>query len=172
MKRPPPPYIKGGGRGRSEALLDRAFWLKPGVDSWVAAIEVLDTKDDKKPLLNLLRSKAPLSDDVRWFIADLLERYDLNRNKRGRPRTPAYDRTESDAMMELGIERVGRYMEYGRLKTDPGLSAQDAIAKAAKELMLGEDELANAFNGKRGSLRRFKERNRPEERKKRRGSAD
>ena len=134
-------------------ILDRAFWLgKEGsqtdpINVWALAVEAIDLRGDKAPLLKLLRSAAELPPEGRAFLADLLERYEL-RKRKGKPRTPAYDRTLVEAMMLIGIQLVRHIRKYG-VRTD------DAVKLAATYLLIDPHKLGEAYAGKRGASRRI-----------------
>lgn len=151
-----PEYLrkkKMTGKGVSDALVDRAFWLgdnSSDIDQWVTALQAIDKRADKKPLLNLLKSDRDLSKDVRLYLADLLERYELKKPKH-RPPTPAYDRTDADAMLLTGVQRTRDYV-------NSGMSVKDALAKASKQSCIPLELLGNAYEGRRGSTRRMRTR--------------
>jgi hypothetical protein len=123
-----------GGR-RSENPSNYAWWLDKGTPylPWVDAIAAIDrsvrqngksTSDERKPLLELLRSQDEVTPEIIIYLDDFLDRYGLRnlaehtRSHAGRthvadllqlykferpahrPRTPAYDRTEMDAALE------------------------------------------------------------------------
>ena len=104
------------GQGLSDAVVDRATWLDdeetgpitPALEAWITALEAIDRKGDKEPLLNFLKSNRELSRDARIYLADLLARYQLKK-KRGGQTKPAYDRSEAEEMLALGINAV-RYL--------------------------------------------------------------
>jgi hypothetical protein len=142
---------KGTGRGTSDAMHDVAFWLSDEFDHWVAALEAIDKRNDKEPLLALLKSECELPHAARIYLADLLSRYQLKK-KRGGQSTPAYDRSLAEVALMLDVEAV-------RNLTKNGMSIKDALAKVAKPR--GPDYLeilGNAQHGSRGSIRRMKKR--------------
>lgn len=105
------------GKGVSTQVLDRGFWLEdPFTDIWVEALQTFDQEGDLKVLLALLRSKHQPSEHARYYLADMLERYQL-KPRPGRKRIPAYDRTalqatlimaEADWMEEKALPRESR----------------------------------------------------------------
>jgi hypothetical protein len=135
----------------------RAFWLnaeqRQRIGPWIDALEQIDKNDNKAPLLDLLRSKRELPDEARVFLADLLERYQLTRAAH-RPRTPAYDLSNSESRLSLAKEVVRAYRTNGK-------SFKDAVKAAAKEHSIDENTLANFCNERRGSSRRRKKRHPP-----------
>jgi hypothetical protein len=118
--------------------------------SWVNALEELDKNGDKSYLLSLLRSTNSLSHSVRLHIADLIERHDL-RKKRGRPRDPSYKMSDAECTA-LHVSDQVRNLIKG------GMTAKDAKAKVAEENNMSENTVANAYEGRRGSTRRVKQR--------------
>jgi hypothetical protein len=153
-KRPNKPEGHNVGEGVSPYVVDRAFWLGEGstahLDDWVTALEAIDKHGDKKPLLALLKSERDLPQRARFYIADLLDRYRLKK-KQGRQPTPAYNVTDIEAMLLMGNMRAHEYVAAG-------MSVKNALAKAAKELSLDENMLAEHYAGRRGSTNRMKKR--------------
>jgi hypothetical protein len=145
-------------------FLDRAFWLDLGRHKyWIEAFETIDKRGDKAPLLELLKSKSDLPRDVRWYLADLLARHQLKK-KRGAQATPAYDRTDVEAVLIWAIDDV-----RGLVKR--GMSVADALEKVVEsrgykinvsdEDTIGDKflrKLALAYKGNRGSTNRMKKR--------------
>lgn len=137
-----------------KSIVDRAFWLgKEGsrtdpINVWALAVEAIDLGGDKAPLVKLLRSNAELPPEGRAFVADLLERYEL-RMRKGKPRTPAYDRTLVEAILLICIQRIREYR-------DRGIKLDDALDMAAEEFRFDRDKLKDAYAGKRGGSRRIK----------------
>jgi hypothetical protein len=148
--------IKMTGAGVSNSVVDRAFWLGEGstahLDPWIKALEAIDKRADKKPLIDMLKSNFELPSDARFFLADLIERYEFMRPSH-RPRTPAYDRTAAEAMLDWAVGRVRDYVENG-------MSVKDALAKAASA-GVPEPILADRYAGRRASSRRMKKRRPP-----------
>jgi hypothetical protein len=132
---------EGGGRGLSQRLSDRAFWIPLEVsESLVEALAAFDKahggKDEaakaaaKAALCSELRVKEwPLSGIVGWYLADLLERYELKRPPH-KPRTPLYDMSEADISLHLAYEAMLRLL---RGYTSKGELAKNAAPKAAAE---------------------------------------
>jgi hypothetical protein len=118
--------------------------------SWHHALEELDKKGKKGPVLSLLRSGRKLSQVVRFHLADMLDRYELKK-KRGRPRGPSYDISDAERTALYARNQV-----RGLIKG--GMKARDAIAKVAKEIKMSENKVANAYGGRRGSTRRVMQR--------------
>jgi hypothetical protein len=135
----------------------RAFWLsadqRQRVGPWIDALEQIDQNGNKAPLLELLRSRRELPHDAREFLADLLERYQLTRAAH-RPRTPAYDLSDSESRLTLAKEFV-------RAHRASGMSFKDAVEMAAKDWSIDESKLANFCSERRGASRRRKKRHPP-----------
>jgi hypothetical protein len=137
---------------------DRASWLDNDqlelMGPLIEALEQLDKRGDKAPLVALLKSDRELPPDGRAFLADLIERYELRRPAH-RQRAPAYDRTPAESRLAQAKESVQAYRTSG-------MSVKDALAKAAKEHSIGENTLVNSWSGRRGSSRRKKKRHPPQ----------
>lgn len=136
-------------KGMSTALADTAFWL-PDIDdpdsaAWYAAFEAVDKHGDKTALLALLGAgkQPPLT--VLPHLRDLLERYNLKR-RRGKQRTPSYNRTSRQAMMELALASVRAAVRHG-------MSVKKAVDKYAGN-GITEETLSLAYSGRHGGMRR------------------
>jgi hypothetical protein len=136
-------------------ILDRAAWWLPANDEdprclededWLLALACIDETGDKAPLVALLKSDVPLPSIPREWIADLLDRYELSR-KRGKPRVPIYDRSESETAL-IKAKRC-----YAEARQD-GLGQEAAVKWAAKQWGLPVATVRNAVQGRRGSSRR------------------
>jgi hypothetical protein len=146
------------GPGRSFVpVVDRAYWLDDDylqrIGPWIDALEQIDRRGEKKPLVALLRSERELPRDAREYLADLFERRDL-KNPANRPRQPAYDRSKAESRLALAKGSVRNYQAHGD-------SFKDALAKAAEEWSIPEGTLANYCAGRRGSSRIKKQRHPP-----------
>jgi hypothetical protein len=143
---------KDVGKGVSDEILDRAFWLDDDCHdhAWLRALDAVDRRGDKAPLLKLLRSEAELTPTVRHYLTDLLERHNLRR-RRGGQQTPAYDRSLREGRICLALAEVREYVQSG-------MRVSDAVEEAAKRHRLSVEQVANAYNGRRGSTRRIKQR--------------
>lgn len=152
-----PAYLrdyKSEGRGISEAMHDIAFWLGDDtseIDPWVSALEAIDKRRDKEPLIALLKSDRELSHEARAYLADLLDRYQLKK-KRGGQSTAAYDRSPADRVLELGDARANDYIERD------GMTVERACNKAEKEFGIPDGFLIDFHTGKRGGSARIKKR--------------
>jgi hypothetical protein len=138
-------------------VVDRAYWLdddqRRRSGPWIDALEQVDKRDDKGPLIALLKSQHELPCLARVYLADLIERYELTRPPH-RPRTPAYDLSTAESRLTLAKEDV-------RAHQARGMSFKDAVETAAKDWSTGENKLATFCAGRRGSSRRMKKRTRP-----------
>ena len=150
----PPAFLKKReqtGAGVSNALSDRAFWLDPATlnGDLLHALLKIDHKNDKSQLLTLLRSEDfKMTRTERWYLADLLERHELKK-PRGRPRSPAYERSSSEALLELGVMRANELRAENRK-----LKVRDALVLAAQDFSISETALAAFYDGRRGDRRR------------------
>jgi hypothetical protein len=140
------------GEGISDKFVDLLYWAvnpDPRSRRWLEALSNVDVYGDKSKLLELLRSGEELSPDIRYHIADLLERYELKR-RRGRQQTPSYDRTPGQWALEVAVERV-------REDVRAGMSVPAAIDKNAATAIGGVKVdggvLDAAYRGKLGAMR-------------------
>ena len=145
-------YELRGAGSENITILERAPWLDVDLATgkWIVAFEKLDKQRNKSSLLELLRSDWELSSTARAYLADLLDRYEF-KNKRGRKRTPAYDRSRSEAMLYLAVQ-------YVRDDVDNGMKVNKAVEKQALSYSIPEQTLHDAYAQRRGSTRRVKKR--------------
>jgi hypothetical protein len=142
------------GKGVSTALYDTAFWIDhddPGW-SWYLAMEDIDKRGNKTALLALLRQQP---EPHFHHLADLLERYTL-KHKPGRRRTPSYDRTAKQALLELAIPKI-------RAAVGEGIRVKQAVEQCWKayrvySVSISEEELILAYRGSLGSMNKMKKR--------------
>jgi hypothetical protein len=140
------------GMGVSPRLVDRAFWLgdDTSLDCWVTALDAVDKRGDKEPLLKLLRSEHDLPREARVYLADLLARHQLKK-KRGGQSVPAYDRTDADQRLLLAIEDVRRLRKKR-------VSVKEALDRVSESHGISPEVLATEYRGSRGSTRRMMKR--------------
>ena len=140
------------------SVSDRAFWLAPYPfrDRWIDALEDIDRRGDKTALLALLRADSTMPREARCFLADLIDRYTLKK-KRGRQRVPLYDKSHTEALLEMANEDVDDLMAT---KVISLRDAADIVRKSYGlwEVVNGNDPLLNFRRGSRGSTRRMKKR--------------
>jgi hypothetical protein len=111
-------------------------------NAWVDALEDLDDRGDKRQLIALLRSKYPMLDEARDFLADLIERGVAK--PPGKPRTPKYRASDKETALAFAHSSVKRLIKQGK-------THDEAIAVIAEEIGVLEKVLANSYAGKRGS---------------------
>jgi hypothetical protein len=135
------------GYGPSTNPADNNFWANGDAEycRWCRAFENIDRYGDKTELLALLLE----GDLVHRHLADLLDRYELRR-KRGKPRTPSYDRSYRMQYLEMAVVQARRDVRGG-------MTVADAIEKHATN-GISEAALEAAYRGKHGGLRRIKKR--------------
>ena len=133
-------------------------WLRRGgpIQPWIDALRKFDQCADKGPLLELLKSERSLPKEARWYLADLLQRYNLKR-PRGWRTTPAYDRSQGEAKLIWADESV-----RGSIKK--GENVDSAIELAARVYGVNSETLRLFRAGKHSSARRMKKRRSPIER--------
>ena len=128
-------------------FLDRAFWLdiEPSSEPWIAALAALDASGDKQPLVRLLEAGQP-PQEICVYLADLLKRHQLKR-KRGNQATPLYDLSKKDQEISFAV------IEMRRLHAG-GLSFDDALEQASELHDISDNQLRDAYRGRRSSIRR------------------
>jgi hypothetical protein len=135
----PPPWVQAstGLKG-----LPRAVWEGAPAE-WIAALQAIDQRQDKGPLLRLLLSEKPMPRAVRYHLADLLERYNLKRPPRAQ-RQPSYDMTMQNQRLDLARTAV---RERPR-----GMTVKAAIKAFSKQYGMEESALETACGGHHKSL--------------------
>ena len=112
------------------------------INEWIAAVNFVDVCGDKEPLLKQLRKTGETRD---LLLADLLERHQLRRQrKRGGQSVPIYDLSRADWSLTMALNDMRNH----------GAS----LEAAADRYKIDKRALKIASDGKRGSLRRAKER--------------
>ena len=114
---------------------------------WYKAMDAFDWYRDTKPLIEmLLDPKWEVTPAVRAALADLLKRHKLVRLQ-GKQRTPIYAMSAADTWFRLLTDKVLQL-------TENGTPQAKAIERVASFWEVDENTLANAVNGRRGSLNR------------------
>jgi len=123
---------------------------------WYHMFDAADRRGNKEPLIKMLRDlKYEMTPAVRECLADLLERHTLVRLPHEQ-RIPVYAVSQTDSMFLLMRDEVLKL-------TANGTSQAEAIKRVASLWYADSDEytradaenkLADAINGRRGSLRR------------------
>ena len=136
------------------------IWFKgnTNLNCWIDALEAIDKTGNKEPLLDLLKSNQVLPPDARFYLADLIDRQ-VGR-KRGGQNTPAYDRTDAEAMLEI----ADWFVRFAREEYGKGLS--DAIEYGADQYRFIDknaradfvERLTEFHSNRRTSSRRMKKR--------------
>jgi hypothetical protein len=107
--------------------------------------------DDTEPLIKmLLDPKQEVTPAVRLCLADLLKRHTLGR-RRGERQVPIWAVSQSDVMFLLMTRQVLKLKENGT-------PHEDAIERTASKWDVDLNTLADAVNGRRGSLQRTRKR--------------
>jgi hypothetical protein len=127
---------------------------------WYHAMDAVDRRGNKKPLIEmLLDPKCEVTPAVRECLADLLKRHKLVR-LRGEQRIPIYAVSQTEGMFTLMRDQVLKL-------TANGTAQRKAIERVASLWHVDADEntladaenmLTDAVNGRRGSLRRTRDR--------------
>jgi hypothetical protein len=131
----------------STSYLTRDYaWLRDLVgteaEPWVDAIEAIDLRGDKKPLLALLKSQPGAAG---LLLADLLTRHQLKR-KRGRQQVPIYKFTEQTIALQKAKEQYNKL-----LKT--GVSRNEALERVANKSPVSKRTIENYIDGKNAYCR-------------------
>jgi hypothetical protein len=140
--------IADAGMGISDDIGDTGFWLEDfdSNRSWYMALQALDVRGDKKPLIGLLQS-GPAPKTICLHIADFLDRYEFVRpHKTGPVRTPTYTRSSAMSLLESTILEV-----RGRPRA---MRLQEALVRAAGRNKVPLETLSEAYAGKHGGLNR------------------
>jgi hypothetical protein len=138
------------GKGVSDRLVDRAFWLPYEYDDWFLALEAIDQRDDPAPLLALLKPLVPAA--VYPHLVDLFTRKKLRRvGKRGVHPTPSYDRTVVEAKLDWAKE------DYDELVAG-GKDEESARREVARKHKIVRSTLDHRLDNTRGSTSRMKKR--------------
>jgi len=125
---------------------------------WVKALKAIDKRRDKGPLLKLLRNKTPMSETARWHLADLINRYKIDKQaNRGGKTTPSYDYPPA----QLKLVRAKRYYDNFR---EQKMSKDPAIEEAAQRCEVEPETLRSFIDDKYTSGRRVKKRKPPQPR--------
>jgi hypothetical protein len=114
---------------------------------WYKAMGTVDWCLDTKPLIEmLLDPKWEVTPAARVALADLLQRHKFVR-LRGKQQIPIYAMSAADTWFLLFTDKVLQL-------TENGTSQAKAIERVASYWKVDENTLANAVNGRRGSLNR------------------
>jgi hypothetical protein len=126
------------------------FWTEDELtQTWIAALEAIDYRGDKEPLIQLLKN-TEINATAAWHLADLLDRYNLTK-LRGGQRTPSYD--YPPALRKL-IQAQKYYKRYVARR----MSKDRAFEQAASTCGVKEEKLRNLVSGKYASARRVQKR--------------
>jgi hypothetical protein len=120
--------------GDGPTFYDCAHWLPDGISAnWINAIEAIDKRGDKNPLVALLRAEPP-SPIICGYLADLIDRQ-VGKRRKG-PKKAAYDPPMASSLM-LAFEEL---RERGA-----GVSVKKAAPEIARRHGLDVKKLINAF---------------------------
>jgi hypothetical protein len=117
--------------------------------AWLVAVAAADRSGDLAPLIARLRSDAPLSENARELVADLLARHQLKKRQGGRAR-PAYEGA-SDEQVRV-IAAAQDYDERGRR---PGESEDDALERLAREYKCDAQQIRDFRSNRGGTARKY-----------------
>jgi hypothetical protein len=146
--------------------LEHVLWRDsdPAHDCWLYAFEAIDQRNNKGPLLELLRSGRELPAEARRHLADLIDRYQLKK-KKGRSPTPEYERPFSVVRLEWAVEEVREIRETLKAKArragekiEARTCRDDALSEVSKRYGIHMEELAQAVRGQLGSFNKMKKR--------------
>jgi hypothetical protein len=120
--------------------------------AWRTGSDEIDQQPDigKRLLAESLRSTLDLPPLIRTRLISLFERYRLAKPPH-RPRTPAYDRTDTEGILELATRRARELVKVGK-------TVEDSVGEAAKAHAIPEEVLMLHYSGKRGSSQRMRRR--------------
>jgi hypothetical protein len=105
---------------------------------WVEAFYAIDKSAgaNKAQLVELLKSTGEKRDRL---TADLLERYDLKRPSKGRPRLPLYHMTDDDKVLHSVSHAVEVLQDAGYSRTDAVTRIDAEVANAAVDDLVNVD---------------------------------
>jgi hypothetical protein len=115
--------------------------------AWYEALEAIDVRGDKEPLVRLLQSGQVPPPSICFYIGDLLDRYALKPRK-ARPRLPGYLRTPEQIKLVTAVIEVHEQVHRYRVKLAV------ALKQVAEEKGLSEETLNAAYQGQHGGLKR------------------
>jgi hypothetical protein len=143
---------EGTGAGISDLPSDNAFWLDRfnlSHEEWalVDAIWHIDAHGDKAPLLKLLRGTGKQRD---YYLADLLERYELKR-PRSRQRTPAYALTLRERVIAIARYAIRNRPEGQTVAA--AVEEQEKLCKTLYHVTFNPGALRLAYEGQRRGSR-------------------
>jgi hypothetical protein len=120
---------------------------------WIDALVAIDVRDDKLPLIKLLRENIEMPWPISWHLADLLDRYSLaKRASRGGRIAPSYDNPPALRKLVQAKKYYQRYVREDRAT---------AYERAAEKCGVDEEKLRAYVEGKYASARRVKKRKPP-----------
>jgi hypothetical protein len=131
--------------------------LSPGgnMQPWIKALLAIDRRRNPEPLIRLLKSGAPMPDDARWHIADLLQRYNLKLAAGKNRQTASYDHSEAEGNLFRAAKCVHGYVAKQTLTKD------EAIQRCARDYRVKPETLRTYLAGKHSSGYRIKKRRPP-----------
>ena len=123
------------------------------LQKWIQALDAIVERADKRPLITLLQKNTPMPWPAPWYLAELLELYNLTkRQSRGRKMVLSYD--DPPALRKLN--RAKRYYEQYAIEDE-----DTAFERAAAKCVVDEATLRNFLAGKNTSARRVRKRKPP-----------
>lgn len=126
-------------------------WLEDAREhtAWYEALAALDRRNDKQPLIALLKSGEQVPASIAFHLGDLLERRAI-KARQGARRTPSYMRTPQQIKLTAAVIYVHRHVHQD------GVALSKALEMVAAEFELPKETLADAWAGKHGGLQRAK----------------
>jgi len=117
------------------------FEHDPVTEKWIEAFRDIDDasgidKRDPRRLVNLLKSNYPMNDDVRTYLADLIERQLIR--KAGTQKTPAYTESLAERVKILAAAAV-------RKRVISGMTVADALEEVCEEQSIPQNVLTNFY---------------------------
>jgi hypothetical protein len=128
-----------------------AFTCDVPWDPWTSAVAAYD-QGDRHPLLDLIVSDEPISAWGHALITDLIQRQGA---KRGRPATPLYERSETEAALVCAMAEVRSIWRHAKAQK-ANLRKFDLINRVAELHGVSPHVLERALDGKLpGGIRRI-----------------
>jgi hypothetical protein len=126
------------------------------LQKWTDALDdIVGPRADKRALIKLLKKNTPMPWPAPWYLAELLELYNLTkRASRGGKTVLSYD--DPPALRKLN--RAKRYYER---RVASGMSKDQAIREAATKAEVDTETFRNFLIGKNAHARRVQKRKPP-----------
>jgi hypothetical protein len=129
-------------------------WVGGVLQKWIDALDDIVDRSDKSALIKLLKKNTPMPWPAPWYLAELLELYNLTkRQSRGGKTVLSYD--DPPALRKLNRAKK-LYEQYLKTKDE-----ETAFELAAADGSVNKTTFRNFLIGKNAHARRVKKRKPP-----------